>query len=72
MENQLKELQDSFDKAEHVALKGGKNQVQKLEVRVRKLESEVDAEVRRSTEGIKAIRKLVNIKPYFDETLENC
>merc|ERR1712157_714344 len=46
------------DEAEQVALKGGKKQVQKLEARVRELESEVDAEVKRSAEGMKAIRKL--------------
>merc|ERR1712149_155575 len=58
METQLKELQGRLDEAEQVALKGGKKQVQKLEARVRELESEVDAEVKRSAEGMKAIRKL--------------
>merc|ERR1712157_340119 len=58
MENQLKELQARLDEAEQVALKGGKKQVQKLESRVRDLESELDAEVKRAAEGMKAIRKL--------------
>merc|ERR1712137_557331 len=58
MENQLKELQGRLDEAEQVALKGGKKQVQKLESRVRDLESELDAEVKRAAEGMKAIRKL--------------
>merc|ERR1719466_507906 len=54
MENQLKELQGRLDEAEQVALKGGKKQVQKLESRVR----ELDSELKRSAEGMKAIRKL--------------
>merc|ERR1711953_809393 len=58
MENQLKELQGRLDEAEQVALKGGKKQAQKLESRVRDLESELDAEVKRAAEGMKAIRKL--------------
>merc|ERR1712168_706069 len=55
MENQLKELQGRLDEAEQVALKGGKKQVQKLKARVRELESEVDAEVKRSAEGKKNV-----------------
>ena len=39
-------------------MKGGKKHVQKLESRVRDLESELDAEVKRAAEGMKAIRKL--------------
>merc|ERR1711970_1443011 len=48
MEDQLKELQQRLDDAEQVALKGGKKHVQKLESRVRDLEGELDAEVRRA------------------------
>ena len=58
METQLKELQGRLDEAEQVALKGGKKQVQKLEARVRELESELGAEAKRAAEGMKAIRKL--------------
>ena len=50
MEDQLKALQQRLDDAEQVALKGGKKQVQKLESRVRELESELDAEQRISKE----------------------
>merc|ERR1719430_2701732 len=42
MVDQLKDLQQRLDDAEQVALKGGKKQVQKLESRVRELESELD------------------------------
>merc|ERR1711937_503962 len=58
MEDQLKDLQSRLDEAEQVALKGGKKQVQKLESRVRELESELDAEQRRAAEGQKSVRKL--------------
>merc|ERR1712149_114142 len=58
MEDQLKDLQSRLDEAEQVALKGGKKQVQKLESRVRELESELDAEQRRASEGQKSVRKL--------------
>merc|ERR1712064_206769 len=53
-----KDLQSRLDEAEQVALKGGKKQVQKLESRVRELESELDAEQRRAAEGQKSVRKL--------------
>merc|ERR1711937_409221 len=58
MEDQLKDLQQRLDDAEQVALKGGKKQVQKLESRVRELESDLSNEAKRSAEGQKAIRKL--------------
>merc|ERR1739838_561782 len=53
-----KDLQQRLDEAEQVALKGGKKQVQKLESRVRELESDLASEAKRSSEGQKAIRKL--------------
>merc|ERR1711915_118074 len=58
MEDQLKDLQQRLDDAEQVALKGGKKAVQKLEGRVRELESKVDAEQRKASEGQKNVRKL--------------
>jgi len=58
MEDQLKDLQQRLDDAEQVALKGGKKAVQKLEGRVRELESELDAEQRKASEGQKNVRKL--------------
>ena len=39
-------------------LKGGKKQVQKLESRLRELQSEYEAEQRRGAEGLKQIRKI--------------
>ena len=57
-ENSVKDLQMRLDEAEQVALKGGKKQVQKLESRVRELESDLANESKRSSEGQKAIRKL--------------
>ncbi|XP_077458603.1 myosin heavy chain, fast skeletal muscle [Stigmatopora argus] len=57
MEVTVKDLQHRLDEAETLALKGGKKQLQKLEARVRELESEVDAEQRRGAEAIKGVRK---------------
>merc|ERR1711879_835964 len=58
MESTVKDLQLRLDEAEQVALKGGRKQIQKLEARLRELENELDAEQRRSAEGIKSVRKL--------------
>ncbi|KAL6488974.1 hypothetical protein MHYP_G00027150 [Metynnis hypsauchen] len=57
MEQTIKDLQHRLDEAEQIAMKGGKKQVQKLEVRVRELENEVEMEQRRSTESVKGVRK---------------
>ncbi|XP_016525158.1 myosin heavy chain, fast skeletal muscle-like [Poecilia formosa] len=57
LEVTVKDLQHRLDEAENLAMKGGKKQLQKLEARVRELESEVDAEVRRSADAIKGVRK---------------
>ena len=54
----VKELQARLDDAEQVALKGGKKHVQKLEGRVRELESELENERRRGVDSQKAVRKL--------------
>jgi len=58
MEHNVKELQSRLDEAEQVALKGGRKQVQKIEARMRELENELDAEQKRSADGIKSTRKL--------------
>merc|ERR1712203_1109373 len=58
MESTVKELQSRLDEAEQVALKGGRKQAQKLEARMRELENELDAEQKRSSDGIKSTRKL--------------
>ncbi|XP_051932798.1 myosin heavy chain, fast skeletal muscle-like isoform X2 [Hippocampus zosterae] len=57
MEVTVKDLQHRLDEAETLALKGGKKQLQKLEARVRELESEVDAEQKRGAEAIRGVRK---------------
>uniref|UniRef100_A0AAQ4S674 Myosin, heavy chain b n=1 Tax=Gasterosteus aculeatus aculeatus TaxID=481459 RepID=A0AAQ4S674_GASAC len=57
LEVTVKDLQNRLDEAENLAMKGGKKQLQKLEARVRELESEVDAEQRRGAEAIKGVRK---------------
>ncbi|XP_077414936.1 myosin heavy chain, fast skeletal muscle [Vanacampus margaritifer] len=57
LEVTVKDLQHRLDEAESLAMKGGKKQLQKLESRVRELESEVDAEQRRGADAIKGVRK---------------
>ncbi|XP_061905899.1 myosin heavy chain, fast skeletal muscle-like [Entelurus aequoreus] len=57
LEVTVKDLQHRLDEAEDLAMKGGKKQLQKLESRVRELESEVDAEQRRGADAIKGVRK---------------
>uniref|UniRef100_A0A672YF53 Myosin heavy chain, fast skeletal muscle-like n=1 Tax=Sphaeramia orbicularis TaxID=375764 RepID=A0A672YF53_9TELE len=57
LEVTVKDLQHRLDEAENLAMKGGKKQLQKLEARVRELESEIDGEQRRGAEAIKGVRK---------------
>ncbi|KAL8163115.1 UNVERIFIED_CONTAM: Myosin-8 [Gekko kuhli] len=57
LEQTVKDLQHRLDEAEQLALKGGKKQIQKLEARVRELESEFENEQKRSAEAIKGVRK---------------
>ncbi|CAL8387093.1 unnamed protein product [Boreogadus saida] len=57
LEVTVKDLQHRLDEAENLAMKGGKKQLQKLESRVRDLESEVDNEQRRGVEAVKGVRK---------------
>ncbi|KAL4700951.1 hypothetical protein H8959_014955 [Pygathrix nigripes] len=57
MEQTVKDLQHRLDEAEQLALKGGKKQIQKLEARVRELESEVESEQKRNVEAVKSLRK---------------
>merc|ERR1712223_1395502 len=74
MESTVKDLQLRLDEAEQVALKGGRKQVQKLESRLRELENELDAEQRRSAEGIKSVRKhelKVKVKTYKRQAEES-
>uniref|UniRef100_A0A668W463 Myosin heavy chain 7 n=1 Tax=Oreochromis aureus TaxID=47969 RepID=A0A668W463_OREAU len=57
MEQTIKDLQHRLDEAEQIAMKGGKKQIQKLEARIRELESEVEIEQRKSSDAVKGIRK---------------
>merc|ERR1719479_50329 len=57
LECQVKELQQRLDEAETNALKGGKKAMNKMEGRIRELESEVDAEARRCADACKNLRK---------------
>ncbi|KAJ8409048.1 hypothetical protein AAFF_G00240690 [Aldrovandia affinis] len=57
MEQTIKDLQHRLDEAEQIAMKGGKKQLQKLEGRIRELESEFEAEQKRGIESIKGVRK---------------
>merc|ERR1711997_942295 len=57
LECQVKDMQARLDDAETNALKGGKKAMNKMETRIRELESEVDAEARRMADSQKNLRK---------------
>jgi len=57
LECQLKDSQMRLDEAEQNALKGGKKAINKMDTRVRELESEIDAEGRRFSDAQKNLRK---------------
>merc|ERR1712077_61097 len=54
---QVKDMATRLDDAETNALKGGKKAMNKMETRIRELESEVDAENRRFADSTKNLRK---------------
>merc|ERR1711992_89044 len=54
---QVKEMQTKLDEAETNALKGGKKAMNKLESRIRELESELESENRRNADSQKNLRK---------------
>ena len=56
-EAQVKDMQQKLDEAETNALKGGKKAMNKMETRIRELESELDAENRRCGDAAKNLRK---------------
>merc|ERR1712061_698690 len=57
LECHVKEQQSRLDEAESNALKGGKKAMNKMETRIRELESELDAECRRFNDGQKNLRR---------------
>merc|ERR1719213_276467 len=56
-EAQIKEMQAKSDEAETNALKGGKKAMNKMEIRIRELESELEAESRRQADAAKNLSK---------------
>merc|ERR1711983_631889 len=60
-ESQLKDMQGRFDEAETNALKGGKKAVNKLDTRIRELESELDAENRRFDDARKNHQRMQSL-----------
>merc|ERR1712243_26286 len=57
LEAQVKDAQARLDEAEQAALKGGKKAMNKMDTRIRELESELDAECRRCADAQKNLRK---------------
>ena len=57
LECQVKDMQTRLDEAETNALKGGKKAMNKMETRVRELESELSAENRRCGDATKNLHK---------------
>ena len=56
-EAQVKDMQTKLDEADMNALKGGKKAMNKLESRIRELQSELEAENRRHAEGQRNLNK---------------
>merc|ERR1712080_166329 len=56
-EAQVKDMQQRLDEAEANALKGGKKAMNKMETRIRELQSELEAENRRFSDSSKNLRK---------------
>merc|ERR1712048_892848 len=75
LECQVKDMQARLDDAETNALKGGKKAMNKMETRIRELESEVDAEARRMADAQKNLqaseRHIKEITLKQDEDREN-
>ena len=57
LEVQVKDMQQRLDEAETNALKGGKKAMNKMDTRIRELQSELDAESRRFADAAKNLRR---------------
>ena len=57
LECQAKDMQTRLDEAETNALKGGKKAMNKMDTRIRELESELEAESRRFADATKNLRR---------------
>ncbi|KAG7459989.1 hypothetical protein MATL_G00216420 [Megalops atlanticus] len=53
----IKDLQLKMEEAEQLALKAGKRTIQKLETRIKEVETELDSEQKRHVETVKILRK---------------
>ncbi|XP_055507873.1 myosin-16-like [Leucoraja erinacea] len=53
----IKDLQGKLEESEQMALKGGRRMIQKLETKIKELESELDTEQKRHVETVKNLRK---------------
>merc|ERR1711862_446035 len=75
LECQVKDMQQRLDEAETNALKGGKKAMNKMESRIRELESEVDAESRRCADAqknlLKSERRIKEMTYASDEDRKN-
>merc|ERR1719215_2284413 len=75
LEAQVEDAQARLDEAEQNALKGGKKAMAKMDTRIRELESELDAENRRSSDAIKNLkrseRKIKELTYQQDEDRKN-
>ncbi|XP_041944180.1 myosin heavy chain, fast skeletal muscle-like [Alosa sapidissima] len=72
LESTVKDLQHKLDETENLAMKGGKKQLQKLEARIRELETEVEAEQKRGADAVKGVRKYERrVKELTEQTEED-
>ena len=58
LEYQVKDMQTKLDESEQAAIKGGRKVVQRLEQKIRELETQLDDEQRRLVEGQKNQRRV--------------
>merc|ERR1712203_1069457 len=74
LEAQVKDMQARVDEAQTNALKGGKKAMTRMDTRIRELESELDAENRRSADSQnlrKSERKIKELAYQQDEDRKN-
>merc|ERR1719422_188216 len=67
LEAQVKDMQARVDEAQTNALKGGKKAMTRMDTRIRELESELDAENRRSADSQKNLRKSERMQALIDQ-----
>merc|ERR1719433_1858498 len=67
LEAQVKDMQARVDEAQTNALKGGKKAMTRMDTRIRELESELDAENRRSADSQKNLRNHERMQALIDQ-----